>query len=87
MQGVLEARRRPVPEGVDPHLLVIRAAGEAKSACRRVVENSHRPDTVRLSLECSQRLVARERVDDVEKARARLDADLQYIREGDLKEG
>ena len=33
------------------------------------------------------RLNARERVDDVERARARLDAVLQYIREGDLKEG
>ena len=35
----------------------------------------------------ARRLNARERVDDVEKARARLDAVLQYIREGDLKEG
>lgn len=39
------------------------------------------------SPEEAKRLKARERVDDVEKARARLDAVLRYIREGDLKEG
>ena len=35
----------------------------------------------------ARRLKAQERVDDVEKARARLNAVLRYIREGDLKEG
>ena len=59
-----EQRRTSRGQVEDKHL-PSRFAREAKSARRRVRENSQRPHPVRVPLEHDQRLAARDRVDDV----------------------